>query len=78
MTMNITAVDITGEDLRTIWDMVHRFGWVAIVGAIIGVALGWALASYTSDKGWGDPSSFIYWPICAVGGIFLFASALTL
>jgi hypothetical protein len=76
--MPITGVEIPGWDLRSIFEAAAKFGWIGVIGAAIGLALGGLLASYSSDKGWGDPSSFIYWPLCACGGVVLLASALTL
>jgi hypothetical protein len=74
----ITGVEITGWDLKTVFESVSKFGWFGVVGAAVGLSLGALLASYTSDKGWGDPSSFIYWPICACGGIVLLSIVLAL
>jgi hypothetical protein len=69
--MNIMGVEVTSWDLRAIFEAVSKFGLIGIVGAAIGLTLGALLASYSSDKGWGDPSSFIYWPLCACGGAAL-------
>jgi hypothetical protein len=66
------AVDITGHDIIGAAQSAEWLGAPGIIGALLGLAAGYLIAKLVEEK-MGDPSSIgcIYWPVCAVVGVFV-------
>jgi hypothetical protein len=63
------AVDITGHDIIGAVQAAEWLGFPGVIGALLGLAGGYLLASLLEDK--VDLSSIgcIYWPFCAAIGV---------
>jgi hypothetical protein len=57
------------EDVE-IFNFFSPYGALGVMGAFIGVGVGYLLAEFLEDKGVGDPSkaAILYYPFCAFIG----------